>query len=153
MPVVATVAQQHSANRTRTQSKTKLSRTKTANKCYIRQKMAQDKPAQKMRGKVQHQATGGWTTDGPPHSKEKKNPRCISRSFKTVHRNKLHQYMAGNITRSRRSRKSSRGFPMPPFLTMSTRARQPQSPLKMQPFKNGRTCTRKPPQGRQENQS
>ena len=39
------------------------------------------------------------------------------------------------------------------FLTMSTRARQPQSPLKMQPFKNGRTCTRKPPQGRQENQS
>ena len=67
--------------------------------------MAQDKPAQKMRGKVQHQATGGWTTDGPPHSKEKKNPRCISRSFKTVHRNKLHQYVAGNITRSRRSRK------------------------------------------------
>ena len=42
---------------------------------------------------------------------------------------------------------------MPLFLTMSTRARQPQSPLKMQPFKNGRTCTRKPPQGRQENQS
>ena len=43
--------------------------------------------------------------------------------------------MAGNMTRSRRSRKSSSGFPMPLFLTMSTRARQPQSPLKMQPFK------------------